>query len=661
MVISACEYLVCVRCSAKKETSVAWNAVDETAVSSGRSALRSIGLRLGMDFDHVLRSLGEFGRYQKYLYSMLCCMLLPSCFIVLGQVFTIADVPHRCRVSEFDGGGGDDQSITLAAGDDGVYNDTYLYVPFENNDKICTPSSCYRYYINASLADLPVNLNLTASSSPCSFPRQLPITACDEGWVYYYGNDNVRSSVVTEWDLVCDRAWLREMARSSVYAGSLVGSLILSPLSDKFGRRPVIFIGLLVNVFAGIGSALSPFFQVFVAFQFVSGITFCSVFTTSYIYVQEWVGPSTRSFVGCTISLSHVLSMFVLAAISYFVLEWRALQLLISIPQSTILAYWWFVPESPRWLISQGRVKEAEVIIMKAARINKSDLCPLLPMQGSWKVELETTKKSVVDEQRYTVFDLFRTATLRKVTLNVFFQWIAACMVYYGLTLNIELLPGNPYLNFCLSGLVEIPANLFSMVLMERLGRPKALCLYFTTAGVGCIASALVPKVTLILRIVSTSLAVLGKLGATAAFYSSWVYATELFPTVLRNTGVGAAVCIARFGGFSVPFVSLLSKYWKPSVFIVYGGVSVFAGLLVLFLPETKNKHLPTTIQDVDKFVRKKRRRKKRRKIIFATDNYTDDFSHYKQNMPLKTLSNQKKAEAEFFNFDDKLLAESNL
>ncbi|XP_070537806.1 organic cation transporter protein-like [Ptychodera flava] len=619
-----------------------------------------------MEFDHVLNLLGDFGRYQKLLYSMLCCMLLPTVFIVWGQVFTSADVQHRCYVAEL----GDTRHVDSSGINRNETRQLPLFIPSERRYDACQLSNCYRYFYPNRTADYPkTSLNDTLASSPaspCSRPKRLPIAYCNDGWTYYHDDDSgYRSSSVTEWDLVCDRAWLREVARSSVIAGGLVGSLLLSPLCDRFGRRPIIFIGLVVNILSGIGTALSPYFQLFVAFQFVTGMTFCSVFSASYIYVQEWVGPSMRTFVGCTISCFASVFILVLTAVAYFVRHWRALQLLISIPQSTLLAYWWFIPESPRWLLSQGRVKEAEVVIMKAARINKADLRPLLPMQGSWRIELDVSKKGREEEPGYTVFDLLRTPKLRRITLNIFFHWSAACLVFYGVTLNTDLLPGNQYINFCISGIVDVPATLIAMMLTERMGRPRSLCLYFLVAGVGCMASSLVPRVSQVLVIISIVLAMIGKMGAAAAFYSSWIYATELYPTILRGTGIGAAVSVARLGGIASPFVFLISNYWRPGPFIVYGIVAILAGIFILWLPETHHRHLPTTVDDVEQKSKLKFKKKRKRKVAFApVKSYINPPRESKRTgeYPLTPLASSKAAEAMLSStVDERLLAESRL
>ena len=68
-------------------------------------------------------------------------------------------------------------------------------------------------------------------------------------------------------------------------------------------------------------------------------------------------------------------------------------------------------------------------------------------------------------ETSFNLFDLFKTSNLRKNTLIQYFNWFTTALVYYGLTFGVDnLIPGNMYLNFSVSGLIEFPAYIFCLV-----------------------------------------------------------------------------------------------------------------------------------------------------------------------------------------------------
>ncbi|NXN91962.1 S22AD protein, partial [Rhinopomastus cyanomelas] len=92
--------------------------------------------------------------------------------------------------------------------------------------------------------------------------------------------------------------------------------------------------------------------------------------------------------------------------------------------------------------------------------------------------------------------------------------------------------------------------------------------------------------------VAATVLAVIGKFTATAAFSTSYVYSAELFPTVIRQTGVGLCSTLARLGGILAPLIRLLSQYHRAIPMAMYGSAPVVVGLLCFLLPETRGVDL---------------------------------------------------------------------
>ncbi|NXG63046.1 S22AD protein, partial [Hemiprocne comata] len=90
----------------------------------------------------------------------------------------------------------------------------------------------------------------------------------------------------------------------------------------------------------------------------------------------------------------------------------------------------------------------------------------------------------------------------------------------------------------------------------------------------------------------TTILAIIGKFTSTAAFSTSYVYTAELFPTVLRQTGVGLSSMSARVSGIMAPLILLLGQYHRAIPMAIFGSVPVVAGLLCFLLPETRGTEL---------------------------------------------------------------------
>ncbi|XP_022108730.1 organic cation transporter protein-like isoform X2 [Acanthaster planci] len=577
---------------------------------------------MAMELDEALVFLGDFGRYQTLIYLLICLAgQVPSAWHMLGISFLGAVPGHHCKVPA---GEQLEETVPKVTGDNG---EEY--------------SKCFKY----------VNITVDNETMPC-----------DEGWNYdqtYYGN-----TVATEWDLVCEKDASVDLSQTIFMLGVMVGSLLFGQLSDRFGRRYVFFLSLWAQVAFGVGAAFTGNLYAFIAVRFFVGVIEQGVDITSYVMVTEMFSPSRRAFAGILLTLFWASGIMSLSGIAYLLRDWRHLQLAITLPSLLTIPLWWIIPESARWLISRGRVHEAETILQKIARFNKVDLpdgvltedsrphrfslsgfedkgppssndpspsshvqAPTLDSKspaGLQTAYVSDTEVEMRDEgatatlptqpvgdygvsekkgRVYTIWHLFRTPQIRRISLVMIFTWFVNSLVYYGLSLNTDSLAGNPYLNFFLSGAVEIPAYIVSTAVVTWFGRRIPLCVFHVAGGIACIVTAFIPQTTesgvdLSALIIST--AMLGKFGIAGSYAIVFLYATELFPTVTRNLGVGMSSFSSRVGGILAPIIMYLEKFaaWAPMV--IFGGLSVIAGLCVLVLHETLGKKQPQTIDEVE-------------------------------------------------------------
>ena len=88
------------------------------------------------------------------------------------------------------------------------------------------------------------------------------------------------------------------------------------------------------------------------------------------------MGPNYRTMAGMMICLFFAVALMILAGLAYIFNDWFSLALVTSVPFVSLWSYWFFVPESPRWLLSYGRIDEAEAVIQNIARWNKKTIAP---------------------------------------------------------------------------------------------------------------------------------------------------------------------------------------------------------------------------------------------------------------------------------------------
>lgn len=99
----------------------------------------------------------------------------------------------------------------------------------------------------------------------------------------------------------------------------------------------------------------------------------------------------------------------------------------------------------------------------------------------------------------------------------------------------------------------------------------------------------------------TTTLVILGKCNITASFTATYLYTAEIFPTSHRNIGIGVVSMSARLGTIAAPFVATdLGKLHPMMPMMMFGGLSLLAGLLTLTLPETRGLRLPQTLEEAE-------------------------------------------------------------
>lgn len=128
----------------------------------------------------------------------------------------------------------------------------------------------------------------------------------------------------------------------------------------------------------------------------------------------------------------------------------------------------------------------------------------------------------------------------------------------------------------------------------KRLGRKVTLICSNCVTGISCILMIFVPPS----GVGHLTLGCIGLWGMSISFATVYLYAGELFPTVVRNSGVGLSSTVARIGSMVAPFVATLSHTspWIPP--LAFGFVPLIGAGFCAILPDTRGKKLPDTIEE---------------------------------------------------------------
>ncbi|XP_069447631.1 solute carrier family 22 member 4 isoform X4 [Ovis canadensis] len=251
-----------------------------------------------------------------------------------------------------------------------------------------------------------------------------------------------------------------------------------------------------------------------------------------------------------------------------------------------------FIPESPRWLLSQRRFKEAEDIIQKAAKINNVT-APVVVFDP-----VEQQEQLPLKQQKVFILDLFRTRHIATITIMSLLLWMLTSVGYFALSLNTPNLHGDPYLNCFFSALIEVPAYIAAWLLLRTLPRRYIIAGVLFFGGSVLLLIQLVPAGY---NFLSIGLAMLGKFGITSAFAMLYVFTAELYPTLVRNMAVGVGSMASRVGSIIAPYFVYLGAYNRVLPYILMGSLTVLIGIITLFLPESFGRTLPETLEQMQK------------------------------------------------------------
>ncbi|XP_068436387.1 solute carrier family 22 member 6 isoform X3 [Clinocottus analis] len=388
---------------------------------------------------------------------------------------------------------------------------------------------------------------------------QLQTEGCLDGWTF--DNSEFLATTVSEWELVCSLRPLKQMIQTIYMGGVLTGAIIFGGLSDRFGRRSV-----LIWSYLQLG-----------------------------ILEVEWIPTKQRTLVGTLTSFFFTFGQMILAGLAYWLRDWRKLQLVVCAPMFLFFSYSWWYVESARWLVLNRQSDQALKSLHRVARFNGKpevvDKLTLEVLHSHMNKEIESSHST------FTAYDLLKTRVMRRISICLVVVWFSTSFAYYGLAMDLQKFGVSIYQMQIIFAAVDFPAKLMALGMLTYLGRrvSQATCLFL--AALIIFANIFVPTDMQTLR---TVFACLGKGFTSASFTTVYLYTGELYPTVIRQTGMGFVSTMARVGSMAAPAVLILDEVFPALPSVVYGGSAVLAGCFACFLPETLNMPLPDTIEDVE-------------------------------------------------------------
>lgn len=515
---------------------------------------KSIKKRTSEDETDVIGDLiGHFGKWQFLMTMLLSLFQIPNTFHISSPVYQAANKNFWC-----------------------IRPNHLENLPIElwrNVSK--SEDNCHQAYVdwNSYSSDEIKEGNII-------IPINTTLISCT-GWEFDK-NDNMGNTWTSEWNLVCDKEYLKNVAEMFFLLGVATGGIISGYLSDKFGRKTMLFISAILQTIFGLALYFANSFELYLTLRTLLGLVSVSVTYSGLILAIEYVDGKWRTIAGMYNLFPLPLSYMMISGIAYLTQDYQKLQLCIGIPGIFLCFLWFVVPESPRWLLCKGRINDVKEIIKKAAAFNGRQL------PDNYEKMLKPPLQE--EESSEDFISLFRSKYLRRITICFLCIWFTMNLVYYGLILNMNTFGGNVYLNSALAGLVEIPAIAIAMFIILKVGKKWLFCATLLGAGLACLCAAITEGKNDILWLKITFV-MIGKFTISAGNTIMPVYTAELYPTAIRNAGVGACNVAAGLSLILTPYLSLLTKIEEHLLMTLLTAWSLFGGFVVIFLPETMQQN----------------------------------------------------------------------
>lgn len=239
----------------------------------------------------------------------------------------------------------------------------------------------------------------------------------------------------------------------------------------------------------------------------------------------EYVGPKWRTFVAnMSIAIFFTIAACMLPWIALYLKSWQLLAFVTSAPLCLSLLTPWLLPESARWLVSQGKIERAVKILKKFERINGTEVKP--EIYDQFKKSCIKLQKEEAANSSYSTLDLFKTPRLRQITLLFIVIWMAISLAFDGHVRNVGALGLDVFLTFTIAAATEMPADILLTFTLDIVGRRWYAFGSMVLSGMFSLLSTMFPS-----GIYSALMAIIGRFWINISYNIGLQYAAEVLPT----------------------------------------------------------------------------------------------------------------------------------
>ena len=379
---------------------------------------------------------------------------------------------------------------------------------------------------------------------------------------------------------------------SASYIGQLAGALVFSALAEKVGRIRGTTAAIAIMSIMSFGCAVAGNFPTLLTCRLVQGIGVGGEMPVAATYINELSRAHGRGRFFLLYEMIFPLGLMATGQIGAWLVPaygWNAIFLLGGIPGLLITFLVARLPESPRWLISKGRLQEAEVIVQQveastgrrvpAATTSTIASTASLMQRGRWSELLSNVYRG----RTLIVWTLWATAFFIANGLN---NWMPSLYnTVYQLSLRQSLRAAS------MTNVAQVAVLLVCAFSIDRIGRRNWTVAAFILGG-GMLALLGIMGAQKVLGVMILGTLGYGIIGSINAVL--YLYTPEIYPTRMRAIGTGLATSWLRIGSAVGPALVgfMVDAKGIHSVFLMFAGVSVVGALAATCMVETSGRPL---------------------------------------------------------------------
>lgn len=419
-------------------------------------------------------------------------------------------------------------------------------------------------------------------------------------------DENIFTSTIrSQFSLVCSSEYLAEFSITLYFIGCLFGDLVFGFLSDRFGRKRTLIASSTMIFLFSLSSAFAPTFWIYCLTRVLAGVGDGGTLNVGFTMLTE---TSTSK---STVTFSFIFfngwsfGILIIAIVGYFVRDHWYLEIILSVPQVLIPILVCTLHESMRWLISKGRLDEADRVAKAIAKRNRVAVPSDFTVKKYVNEAILATYKNESKLPGIKPKDLLKYPRVLHVSIIVSSGWFVTAFGCYATSLGVSMLDWQLHFVLALSAAVEIVSRICGSFVARRFGRIKGICISLDLSGILCLVSiAFLFDESMNCYLIVTSL--VAKFFITISSDITCTYTAELFPTSMRNVGISVGCACSRVGAMMAPLILTLQKYSRVLPFFVLGVMPLATSFVLIILPDTRGHRLVEQIEQFDEFLEKK-------------------------------------------------------